>query len=114
MKRSNCAPTGALFITMADQREALCFACPAAQSKTSIFIESAVYSSIEALKQHSVQCHNKINDVVNKTTLETLNATMWMIWVKGGWRVDGGWRVLMESGWRVKGFDGEWMEGGGF
>ena len=20
----------------------------------------------------------------------------------------------MESGWRVKGFDGEWMEGGGF
>ena len=38
-------------------------------------------------------------------------------WMEGGgfwWRVDGGWRVLMESGWRVEGFDGEWMEGGGF
>jgi hypothetical protein len=29
-------------------------------------------------------------------------------------RCGGGWRVLMESGWRVEGFDGEWMEGGGF
>ena len=28
--------------------------------------------------------------------------------------VDGGWRVLMESGWRMEGFDGEWMEVGGF
>ena len=64
MKSSNCAPTGALFITMADQREALCFACPAAPCKSSI--ESAEYSSVEALKQHSVRCHNKINDVVNK------------------------------------------------
>ncbi len=38
-------------------------------------------------------------------------------WMEGGgvcWRLDGGWRVLMESGWRVEGFDGEWMEGGGF
>jgi hypothetical protein len=26
------------------------------------------------------------------------------------WRVG----VLMESGWRVEGFDGEWVEGGGF
>ena len=23
-------------------------------------------------------------------------------------------QVLMESGWRMEGFDGEWMEGGGF
>jgi len=31
--------------------------------------------------------------------------------MESGWRVL---RVLMESGWRVEGFDGEWMEGGGF
>jgi hypothetical protein len=84
MKSSNCAPTGALFITMADQREALCFACPAAQSKSSIFIESAVYIYVEALQQHSMRYHNKINDVVSKRTLETLYATMWKAWAKGG------------------------------
>ncbi len=63
MKSSNCAPTGALFITMADQREALCFACPAAPCKSSI--ESAEYSSVEALKPHSVRCHKTINDVLS-------------------------------------------------
>ena len=70
MKSSNCNPTGALLITMAD-REALCFACPAAPCST--HFESAVYSSLEALKQHRVRRHSKISDVTSYMTLETLN-----------------------------------------
>jgi hypothetical protein len=56
---------------MTEKREALCYACPAAPCTSEI--GSAVYCSVEALKQHRARRHNKMHDVGSYMSLETLN-----------------------------------------